>query len=176
MKVLCSPWIYCCVYSVIGRGGRANVGESPGLNCCYTSPPTREILTFPAQRTLCPAFLSGGMKPMGLNKDSSTPAFSSSSVCPLSVLASGYGWRGRGAYSFGTQVIWHESSRQTVCAVPPICTLTFEKTETRCKQHCWGPLRTWPAPVSSECECGTVDCPMLHTMYWSQLPSVPVIN
>lgn len=36
------------------------VGGSPGLSCCCTFPP-REILTFSAQLTLCPAFISEGM-------------------------------------------------------------------------------------------------------------------
>lgn len=45
--------------STIHRGGWANAGESPGPSCCCTFS-SREILTFPAQPTFAPAFLSAG--------------------------------------------------------------------------------------------------------------------
>lgn len=69
MKGPCSHEWNCGYYEhaggCVGGGGSSNAGESPGLSCCCTFHPPREILTFSAQLPLCLPSLSEGMNPTG---------------------------------------------------------------------------------------------------------------
>lgn len=136
-----------CVCVVLYAEGLANAGESPGLSCCCTYSP-REILTFPAQPTFSPAFLSGGSLQVTVTrwdleqqswgrKESGPPAFLRSPPLPMSpsissVIPSAC-WRwGRGTYSVGAHVIWLESqaSRQYVQSHPVTLLLSMKRLYT----------------------------------------------
>lgn len=131
--------ILACVCSTIRRGGWANVGKSPGLSCCCTSPP-REILTFPAQPTFCPAFLSAEsleeLKQQSWEKDSRPPAFCLLFLDPSPFFLSfPQHIGGGGGVRIVLELMWSgESSKQKVCAVPPCYTVTMYRQYSRC--HC----------------------------------------
>lgn len=156
--------ILACVCSTIRRGGWANAGESPGLSCCCTSPP-REILTFPAQPTFCPAFLSGEsleeLKQQSWEKKRQwasrlLPSASSSSIRLHFFLSFPQHIGGGGGVRIVLELMWSgESSKQKVCAVPPCYTVTMYRQYSRC--HCilltytmyeWYKLISGPAYLS----------------------------
>lgn len=150
VKALFLLWVYrhvCVVPYADGAGYcRGKALASAGL--VYIPP--REILTFPAQSTLSPAFLSGGRLQVTVNHEdlkqqtcggerkwaSRLSAFSSSSYVSLhffchslSMLVVGEGY----VQCWSSCDLARESSEQTVCAVPP-CFSPYAKASTHCAQ------------------------------------------
>lgn len=129
--------ILACVCHTTRRGGGwASAEESPGLSCYCTSPP-RETLTFPAQTTFCPVFISGGeegqeklKQAVGKFKKKKAPVDTlPSSLLPRSVsfffppcpsrgiLAVGEGWVE--CWSSCDLARRVKQARHSVCRVPP---------------------------------------------------------